>query len=66
MYRLRLKSTAYGSYNEEKQKLDTYSTESRFDCGSLDQLMGLLQFMVATSDKELQLTISRMEEDNDE
>ena len=64
MYRLTLKSTAIGRYDTETGHLDRYEAEQRFDCESLNQLCGLLEFMIATSENELDLTIARREDDD--
>ena len=65
MYRLTLKNTALGRFNEETQRIDRYEAEQNFDCESLQQLTGLVEFMVATSDDVLDLKISRRDEKDD-
>ena len=64
MFRLTLYNEAL-SWNEENKNYDKLKTYQRFDCGTLQQLTGLVEFMVATSSDQLELTISRMEDDND-
>jgi len=64
-YRLTLKTKAFGKYDEETKHLETFKADQRFECGSLDQLVGLLQFMVEASENELDLTIARWEGKDD-
>jgi len=64
-YTLTIKKKTFGRYNEKTERYDITTVETPFKCESLDQLVGLLQFMVATSEDELDLTIARMEDDND-
>ena len=65
MYRLTLKNTALGRFNDETQRIDRYEAEQNFDCDSLQQLTGLEEFMVATSYDVLDLKISRRDERDD-
>ena len=65
MFKLTIKKTTLGSFNEETQRYNRITSETSFLCESLDQLVGLLQFMVATSEDELNLTISRREDNDD-
>ena len=65
MYRLTLKNTALGRFNDETQRIDRYEAEQNFDCESLQQLTGLVEFMVATSYDVLDLKISRRDEKDD-
>ena len=65
MYRLQLKNVALGNYNEETKRYERIETSQVFNCESLPQLTGLIEFMAKTSRDELEITISRME-DNDE
>ena len=59
MYRLTLKQTALGRYDKETGKLERYETEKQFDCETVQQLTGLLEFMIATSEDALDLRIAR-------
>ena len=62
MYRLTIKDKKL-HWRDDSSTYDTIETEHHYDCGSIDQLIGLLQFMVATSEKELDCVIARREED---
>ena len=62
MYRLTLKSMAYGTYDKETGRIEKYEAEKRFDCATVQQLTGMLEFMIATSENELELTIARRED----
>ena len=64
MYRLTVKSMAYGRYDKETGTINKLEAEQRFDCESLQQLTGLLEFMIATSENELDLRIARREDDD--
>jgi len=64
-YKLTLKKSTLGTFNEKTQRYNRITVDTPFMCESLDQLVGLLQFMVATSENELDLTIARWEEDDD-
>ena len=64
MFRLTLKNEAL-VWNDEKSTYDRLKMSQRFDCENLQQLTGLLEFMVQTSEDELDLTIARREDDND-
>ena len=65
MFRLTLKTTAFGDFNEETKLFEKHNATQSFDCSTLQQLSGLLEFMVATCSDVLELTISRMEETDD-
>ena len=65
MYRLTLKTRAFGKFDEETKRYEKYDAEQHFDCNTLQQLTGLVEFMVSTSNDILELTISRMEETDD-
>ena len=64
IYRLTLKGKKL-YWPEDSSTYETIETEQHFDCGSVDQLVGLLQFMVATSDKELDIVIARRDDTDD-
>lgn len=61
MFRLTIKDKRL-HWIDSGRTYDTIETEHHYNCGSIEQLMGLLQFMVATSEKELDCTISILEE----
>ena len=65
MYRLTINDQAFGDYNEATQRYNTYAVKRRFTCESVQQLMGLIEFMVVASDNELDLTIGYMEDDDE-
>lgn len=65
MYRLILKNKAL-HYVEESGRYEYVDTEYRFECESLEQLVGLLQFMVLTSDKPLDFSISKIDDETEE
>ena len=60
-----LKNTAVGRYDQETGHLDKYEARQYFDCETLNQLCGLLEFMIATSETELDMTIARRDEKDD-
>ena len=64
MYRLTLKTRAYGRLDKETGKIERFEAEQRFDCETVQQLTGLLEFMIATSEDELDLRIARRESDD--
>lgn len=64
MYRLTLNSKAYGKFDDERRRYETYDAETTFDCQTVQQLTGLLEFMIATSTNVLDLRISRREDDD--
>ena len=64
MYRLTVKSMAYGRYDKETGTINKLEAEQHFNCESLQQLTGLLEFMIATSENELDLRIARREDDD--
>ena len=63
MYRLTLKCKAFGGFNKETERIDTYDAMQHFDCDTVQQLTGLLEFMIETSDDVLELRIVRRERD---
>ena len=65
MYKLILKNTVFTGFNEKTKQFTSKSADTDFRCKSIDQLIGLLQFMVATCEEELDLRITRWEEDDD-
>ena len=65
MYRLTLKVKAFGKFDDETGRYEKYDADQRFDCQTLQQLTGLLEFMVQTSDDQLDLTICRREDRDD-
>ena len=62
-YKLTLKKKVYGIYNEDTRKYDVTYADIQFNCDTADQLVGLLEFMVNTSDDALDLTIGRRDDD---
>ena len=64
MYRLTVKSMAYGRYDKETGTINKLEAEKHFNCETLGQLTGLLEFMISTSENELDLTIARREDDD--
>ena len=63
MYRLTIKTMAYGRYDKETGTINKLEAEQNFDCESLQQLTGLLEFMIATSEDMLDLRIARRDGD---
>ena len=60
-YKLTLKTRTLGEYSTEANRYNVYDATTTFDCESVQQLTGLLEFMVSTSRSDLDLTISREE-----
>ena len=64
MYRLTIKDRK-PYWSDGSSTYDIIETEHYYCCDTLQQLMGLLEFMVATSEKELDCTIARRESDDE-
>ena len=65
MYRLTVRDKKL-HWLDDSSTYNTIETEHHYNCESIEQLTGLLQFMVATSDNELDCTIARKEVPEDD
>lgn len=62
MYRLTIKGK---KLQWHESTYDTINTENHYNCDTIMQLMGLLEFLVQTSENEIDCTIARKEDDDE-
>ena len=63
MFRLIVKAETLGAFDPETGRYDRHTASIEFDCDTLTQMVGLLEYMVLTTRGPLDCSILRIEED---